>query len=649
MKRLASFLRRHLRLFAGALLILLASVLAFTLHSANPAHAQPPAARRASARVASAAPASASASAGAATRRRRTGSRSTPKHSFRALAPTTAPGRPGIPSPPPSAHALAQSLRQATGLSPAQVTTRAACPAVGPRQARCAARALVLRSNGALVRPRPGAGRAGGRVLSRARSAAPAQEMAAVAPPQAATPAYLQQAYDLTALSQSGGSGDTVAIVDAYDDPSAESDLTTYRSSYGLPPCTSADGCFRKVNQTGGTSSFPGADGAWQSEISLDLDAVSAICPNCHIVLVEANSDYIRDLGVAMQTAAAMGVSQISASWSGTSQLSGFTSSGVPTVAATGDNGYVGSGNAYPAAYPWVTAAGGTSLASATSNLRGFGEQAWSGAGSGCDTARGFSRPAYQPDIGCAGRAFGDLSADADPTTGLKIYTPSGWAVYGGTSLAAPLIAAYYAITGVSATTPQWAYTDSALLNDVVSGSNGGCSLAALCNAEAGYDGPTGVGSISGTVATGAPGVAGPAYASGSQNTYTQSVGSQGATIGGGIYRNGLDTTWWIEYGTSQTYGSQTAPVDIGAGSTPIAVTGSLTGLGAGTTYHYRIVAKNALGTTYGYDYTFTTAAASTPSAAFTFTPSAPTPNSSVSFSATGSVAGSGSLITSYS
>jgi PKD repeat protein len=438
----------------------------------------------------------------------------------------------------------------------------------------------------------------------------------------------------------------TVAIVDAYDDPTAEADLDVYDKQFGLPACTSANGCFRKVNQTGGTSFFPPANSDWESEISLDLDAVSAICPNCHILLVEANSASLTDLQAAMQTANSMGANQISDSWWGTSQMPGrHTFSGVATVAATGDGGYVPSGAVYPAAYPGVTAAGGTSLASDPSSLRGFGELAWFGGGSGCNT--GFSRPSYQPYVGCSGRVFADLSADADPDTGLKIYTPSGWAIYGGTSLATPVIAAYYAITGVSATTPQWAYTDSGLLNDVVAGSNGNCGIA-LCNARVGYDGPTGVGSISGTVATGAPGVAGPTYTSGIQNTYTQSVGSQGATIGGGIYRNGLDTTWWIEYGTSQTYGTTTSPVDVGAGTAPIAVTGSLTGLTPSTIYHYRLVAKNARGTTYGYDYTLTTATPSAPSAAFTASPSAPTPSSSVTFDAGGSTAGTSGTISDY-
>src|SRR6185437_8022913 len=115
--------------------------------------------------------------------------------------------------------------------------------------------------------------------------------------PGAGTPAYLQQAYDLTYLSQTAGAGDTVAVVDAGDDLNAQGDLATYRSTYGLPPCTSANGCFAKVNQNGATSPLPSPAGSdWESETSLDLDAVSALCPNCHIVLVAASSSSISDL-----------------------------------------------------------------------------------------------------------------------------------------------------------------------------------------------------------------------------------------------------------------------------------------------------------------------------------------------------------------
>ena len=402
--------------------------------------------------------------------------------------------------------------------------------------------------------------------------AQPASAPAAAAP-NPGTPGYLQQAYDLSYLSQTRGVGDTIAIVDPFDDPTAESDLAVYRSQYGLPPCTTANQCFTKVNQLGNASPLPARSSTWEQEISLDLDAVSALCANCHILLVEASSADSADLAKAMSTAASKGANQISASWS--IPISNGTLSGVyvfphvSTIAATGDTGYLSNNtDNFPAAFSKVTAAGGTTLAP-TGGARGFSEGAWAfnsqgqGASSGC--ASQVTKPSYQTDTGCTKRAYADLSADADPATGLVFYDSQNpgnhWGVLGGTSLAAPLIAAYYAITGVDGTTPQWAYTDSALLNDPTSGSNGTCPSAIhyICTAGRGYDGLTGVGSISGAVVAGAPGIGGAPITSGNGTTYTQSTRSRGATLTGGIYPNGSATSWWIEYGTTNSYGTPDA------------------------------------------------------------------------------------------
>jgi subtilase family serine protease len=184
--------------------------------------------------------------------------------------------------------------------------------------------------------------------------------------PQAAPaglgPADLQSAYALP--SSSAGSGQTVAIVDAYDDPNAESDLATYRSQYGLPPCTSASGCFKKVDQTGG-SSLPTADAGWAEEESLDLDMVSAVCPSCHILLVEASQPSMSDLGTAVNTAISLGAKYVSNSYGGSedstdpgSDSSYFNHPGVAITVSSGDSGY---GAEYPAASQYVTAVGGTS------------------------------------------------------------------------------------------------------------------------------------------------------------------------------------------------------------------------------------------------------------------------------------------------
>jgi PKD repeat protein len=556
----------------------------------------------------------------------------------------------------PTPHALAQSLEGATGLAPSQVSQRDSCPPATAGHARCAAQVLVLRSSGAVVHPHvhphPSLGRV--RPTSRLGGAKPTAAPAS-SPPETGTPAFLQQAYDLSYLSQSGGAGDTVAIIDAYDDPTAAQDLATYRSTYGLPSCGA--GCFEKVNESGQASPLPAANSDWQEEESLDLDAVSALCPNCHILLVEANSSNTSDLDAAMATAASMGASQISDSWttSSSSVPSGtFTFPNVATVAATGDTGYVGGGQSvYPAASPGVTAAGGTSLApaSAAPNARGFGESAWSDGGSGCDLQE--PKPAYQTDTGCTGRSYVDVSADADPSTGLNVYDSAlgGWTMFGGTSLSTPVIASYYALTGITNSSAKWAYQDSGVLNDIVSGSNGTCpsNILYICNAGIGYDGPTGVGSISGAAVTGAPGIGGPAIASSSGNTYTESVSSHGATIAGGIYRNGLDTTWSIQYGQTTGYGSQTTPVNVGAGVSPVAITGYLSQLAPSTTYHYRLVAQNSLGTTYGYDYALTTAAAppTDPTASFSASSPSAVPGGSVTFNAGGST-DSGGTITDY-
>jgi subtilase family serine protease len=477
----------------------------------------------------------------------------------------------------------------------------------------------VLVSGGHLVRPPVHRIR----IVVR-RSLAGRAVPAGTAPPAVGTPQFLQQAYDLTSLAATRGVGDTVAVVDAYSDPAIESDLNAFRSTYGLGSCTVAGGCLRIVNQNGAAAPLPAADAGWATEETLDVEAVSALCPNCHILLVETNSTNWSDLVAGDEAAASLGARQISDSWGSTvpagtnvgwpANLSG--GSGSPeVVAASGDSGAVPAGQvSVPAALPAVTAAGGTSLTSdagATPAPRGFSESAWSGAGSGCDS--GAAVPSWQPAGLCLGRAFSDVSADADPNTGLDIYQAAigGWAVGGGTSLASPLIAAYEAITGIDARTPQWAYGLASLLNPAVGGSNGACTglVVVLCNALGGYSGPTGTGSISGQVVSGAPGIGGASISNGrGGSTYTVTSGATTATVSGGVYANGLPTSYAWQYGTSTAYGSQSPTAVLATGTGPVLATAQLTGLAPGTTYHYRLVATNADGTSYGYDYTVTTA-----------------------------------------
>jgi Putative Ig domain len=340
-------------------------------------------------------------------------------------------------------------------------------------------------------------------------------------------PSDLKSAYALP----SGGSGQTVAIVDAYDDPNAESDLATYRSQYGLTSCTTANGCFKKVNETGG-SSLPTADSGWAEEISLDLDMVSAVCPSCHILLVEATQPSTSDLGTAVNTAVNLGAKFVSNSYGGSEASSDpstdssyFNHPGVAITVSSGDSGY---GVEYPAASQYVTAVGGTTLHTA-SNSRGWSETAWSGAGSGCSAYD--AKPSWQNDTGCSKRTVADVSAVADPSTGLAVYDSyqtGGWLVVGGTSASSPIIASVYALAGApaSGTYPaSYPYSHTSALNDVTSGSNGTCSPSYLCTSGSGYDGPTGLGTPNGTTAFGGGSTGG--------NTVTvTNPGNQTSTVG---------------------------------------------------------------------------------------------------------------------
>jgi subtilase family serine protease len=342
-----------------------------------------------------------------------------------------------------------------------------------------------------------------------------------MAGPTGLGPKQIQAAYKLAGLSSAGR---TVAIVDAFDDPKAESDLATFRSTYGLSACTTANGCFKKVNQNGASSPLPSGDYGWAEEISLDLDAVSSACPDCHIALVEASSASTADLGKAVNAAAALpGVVAISNSYGASessSELSGDSSYKHPGIAVTASSGDSGYGVSWPASSQYVTGVGGTTLSTA-SNARGWSETVWSGAGSGCSAYE--PKPSWQHDAGCSKRTVADVSADADPNSGLGVYDTynscgtssfcdfliglgasqglDGWAQVGGTSLSSPLIASVYALAGNtgSITYGSAPYANPGALFDVTSGSNGSCGGSYLCTGGPGYDGPTGLGTPNGT------------------------------------------------------------------------------------------------------------------------------------------------------
>jgi subtilase family serine protease len=330
--------------------------------------------------------------------------------------------------------------------------------------------------------------------------------LAGGAPPSSVYgPAQFHGAYNLP----TGGSTKTIAIVDAYDDPNAAADLAAYDAAYGLSDLNaygSGTPWFRKVNQTGGTS-YPSGDTGWGLEIALDVETAHEICQSCNILLVEASSNYFSDLGAAENEAVALGANVVSNSWGGnefsteTSYDSYFNHPGTIITASTGDNGY---GVEYPASSQYVVGVGGTSLSVTGTNGYG-GETAWSGAGSGCSGYE--TKPSWQHDTGCSKHTVADVSADADPNTGAAVYDSygySGWYQVGGTSLASPLIAAVFALSG-NTTDRSAPYNNASALHDVSGGSNGNCGTY-LCNAVAGYDGPTGLGTPNGLSAfSGAP------------------------------------------------------------------------------------------------------------------------------------------------
>ncbi|MEU6406380.1 ricin-type beta-trefoil lectin domain protein [Streptomyces sp. NPDC046985] len=338
--------------------------------------------------------------------------------------------------------------------------------------------------------------------FSRIRTDIPARHDNALAPhaaPSGYGPSDLQRAYNLASAAASRGGGATVAVTELADDPNLESDLATYRSQYGLPSCTTANGCFRKVNGSGQQGNYPPGDSGWGTEASLDIDMVSAVCPLCHILVIESG-----DLVAAQNTAVSLGARFISNSW-GTGDGSGdagadadFNHAGVADVASTGDGGY---GVSFPATSRYVVAAGGTSLRQNSGTARGWTESAWSGAGAGCSSWE--SKPSWQKDTGCAGRrTVADVSAVADPGTGVAVYDTygqGGWFVVGGTSASSPIIASVYALAGAPsdpAASIPYAHTGS--LYDVTSGSDGSCNPSYLCNGASGYDGPTGLGTPNG-------------------------------------------------------------------------------------------------------------------------------------------------------
>jgi subtilase family serine protease len=335
-------------------------------------------------------------------------------------------------------------------------------------------------------------------------------------------PSDLQNAYGVTQAASYAGGSQTVAIVVAYRQNNLESDLAVYRRAYGLPRCSSNNGCLNFISDGGGQGSDSSVRSAqdngnnnnsgWAAEAALDAEMVSALCPNCNIMVSQANSSSIPDLARAVDAAVQAGATVVSNSYSvpeaadNAAYESHYNHPGVPITAGAGDRGY---GVGFPASSPHVTAVGGTSLVRTSGNGWGliqfgggsygnsWGEAVWPGTGSGCSAF--FAKPSWQRDSGCSHRTVNDVAVVADPATGVAAYSSAsgGWNVFGGTSVGAPLVAAMYALAGDGSNINDASglYARPWSFAPVTLRANGKCAPNNyLCTAGPGYDGPTGLG-----------------------------------------------------------------------------------------------------------------------------------------------------------
>jgi subtilase family serine protease len=306
----------------------------------------------------------------------------------------------------------------------------------------------------------------------------------------------LLQAYG---LKPTGGKGTIVALVDAFDNPNAATDIAAYRSYFSMPAAN-----FRKYNQTGQQSNYPTPNASWAVEEDLDIEMVSVSCPNCTIYLIEANSNNSPDLSAAEAEAAKLGATVISNSYDGGGLTeSDYNHKGVSYFASAGDGAY---GIAYPASYDTVVSVGGTVLLSGAKGKRGFTEIVWPESGAGCSTE---PKPSWQKDPGCKNRTANDISAVAANVAFYDTYQAGGWGTVAGTSISSPLTAGFMGEAGKA--TKQnggevfWGKAAQKHLYPVLTGNDGTCGGSYLCTAGTkqfgNYSGPGGWGTPHGDAA----------------------------------------------------------------------------------------------------------------------------------------------------
>ena len=342
--------------------------------------------------------------------------------------------------------------------------------------------------------------------------------------------AELAAAYHLP--DAASGTSATVAIIDGGGYPSVEAVLARYRTQFGLPPCTVSAGCLKVVDYQGGPPLRPdGTDEERElsAETALDVEMVSAACPACKILLVQApTQDFylssqhtpaqaVPSIAKAVEVAIRSGAAAVSMSFGypstkdiNTGPVSAvFSHPGIAFVASSGDSGYHGNVHGYwPQNLPTVVSVGGTALYQSDS---GFTSSAWNEAGSACETdlPPAHGQPAAVSAYCSGHRASSDVSAVSDPSTGVAVYDSygiGGWYVAGGTSAAAPVIAAMFARAGHTSRVdgPSTLYSAPAgAFTDISVGQNGAahsCQTTApqLCVSGPGWDGPTGIGTPNG-------------------------------------------------------------------------------------------------------------------------------------------------------